>query len=85
MCNRKALNEDSNRSQTMYGSVADDVRAAATRPYHTTLLCEPDFPFAQDGTRKDAHFRARQHFWWLTRASHLSRSRETFRCVNGLF
>ena len=28
------------------------------------LLCAPDFPFIQDGTRRDGDFRARQHAWY---------------------
>ena len=28
------------------------------------LLCAPDFPFIQDGTRRDEDFRARQHAWY---------------------
>ncbi|RYD62200.1 MAG: ATPase [Verrucomicrobiaceae bacterium] len=37
----------------------------ALRPYRLAVLCEPDFPFVQDGTRRDAAFRERQHLWYL--------------------
>ena len=29
------------------------------------VLCEPDFPFVQDGTRQDESFRLEQHAWYL--------------------
>lgn len=35
--------------------------------YALTVLCAPDFPFAQDGTRRDGAFRERQHAWYLER------------------
>jgi nicotinamide riboside kinase len=35
----------------------------AERRYDTILLCAPDFPFEQDGTRRDTDFRAWQHEW----------------------
>ena len=40
-------------------------RLAAERRYDLTLLCAPDFPFVQDGTRRDDAFRRRQHAWYL--------------------
>jgi HTH-type transcriptional repressor of NAD biosynthesis genes len=39
--------------------------ALASRTYHRVLLCAPDFPFVQDGTRREADFRDRQHAWYL--------------------
>lgn len=53
-------------SEAMFGEVSAEVRSAAFRDYPITLLCEPDFPFVQDGTRQNADFRARQHAWYLT-------------------
>ena len=38
--------------------------AASTR-YDVSVLCEPDFPFVQDGTRQDEAFRLRQHAWYV--------------------
>jgi NadR type nicotinamide-nucleotide adenylyltransferase len=52
-------------SEAMFGEVSAEVRSAALRDYRITLLCEPDFPFVQDGTRQNADFRARQHAWYL--------------------
>ena len=36
------------------------------RRYDLVVLCEPDFPFVQDGTRRDAAFRQRQTEWYVT-------------------
>jgi HTH-type transcriptional regulator, transcriptional repressor of NAD biosynthesis genes len=41
----------------------------SARPYDLIVLCAPDFPFVQDGTRRDEAFRARQHAWYLERLS----------------
>jgi len=40
-------------------------RLAQSHRYHTTVLCAPDFPFVQDGTRQDDAFRHRQHRWYV--------------------
>lgn len=34
------------------------------RSYDLTVLCEPDFSFEQDGTRKNETFRLEQHRWY---------------------
>lgn len=52
-------------SREMFGRAAPELEHLATRRYRLAVLCEPDFPFAQDGTRRDAAFRARQHAWYL--------------------
>lgn len=44
-----------------FGRAEPELHALAARPYDITLLCAPDFPFVQDGTRRDAAFRAQQH------------------------
>jgi HTH-type transcriptional regulator, transcriptional repressor of NAD biosynthesis genes len=49
----------------LFGSAPAELEAEARRPYDFTILCEPDFPFEQDGTRQDAAFRQRQHEWYL--------------------
>jgi NadR type nicotinamide-nucleotide adenylyltransferase len=49
----------------MFQSVPASLSDAAGRRYDLTILCAPDFPFVQDGTRRDAAFRARQHAWYL--------------------
>jgi len=67
-------------SGEMFGQVTGDVRNAAGRRYHQTILCAPDFPFVQDGTRRDAQFRKKQHDWYL---SELTRRRIQFVEVGG--
>jgi HTH-type transcriptional repressor of NAD biosynthesis genes len=52
-------------SEHDYGTVDPAVRALAARPYAHTFVCAPDFPFVQDGTRRDAAFRETQHRWYL--------------------
>jgi NadR type nicotinamide-nucleotide adenylyltransferase len=52
-------------SEHDYGEVDPAVRTLAARPYAHTFVCAPDFPFVQDGTRRDAAFRERQHRWYL--------------------
>ncbi len=48
-----------------FGRVDPRVRRLARRRYDHTFVCAPDFPFVQDGTRRDRDFRARQHRWYL--------------------
>lgn len=52
-------------SEDGYGKVDPAVQALAERPYAVTFVCAPDIPFVQDGTRRDAAFRQRQHVWYL--------------------
>jgi len=52
-------------SQDGYGRVDPAVSRLAARRYTHTFVCAPDFPFVQDGTRRDAAFRQRQHDWFL--------------------
>jgi HTH-type transcriptional repressor of NAD biosynthesis genes len=47
-----------------FGRVDPAVRQLAQRAYAHTFLCAPDFPFVQDGTRRDTAFRARQFRWY---------------------
>lgn len=44
-----------------------ELHALAHRPYHLTVVCEPDFAFVQDGCRRDDGFRQAQHAWTLAR------------------
>lgn len=44
-----------------FGHAEPELHALATRPYHLALLCAPDIPFVQDGTRRDEAYRTRQH------------------------
>jgi len=52
-------------SENDYGKVDPVVARLAARRYAHTFVCAPDFPFVQDGTRRDAAFRQRQHDWFL--------------------
>jgi nicotinamide riboside kinase len=52
-------------SEEMFGRAAESIIENAKRQYHHTILCAPDFPFSQDGTRQDAAFRQRQHDWYV--------------------
>ena len=51
-------------SDAMFGRVAPELAALSQRPYASTVLCAPDFPFVQDGTRRDDEFRLRQHTFY---------------------
>jgi NadR type nicotinamide-nucleotide adenylyltransferase len=48
----------------MFGRVNADLALLATREYDAIVLCRPDFPFVQDGTRREKSFRAQQHAWY---------------------
>lgn len=52
-------------SMSMFNQVDTQLHELANRRYDVVFLCAPDFPFIQDGTRKDADFRQRQHIWYL--------------------
>lgn len=44
-------------------------RALAACEHVVVLSCAPDFDFVQDGTRRDAAFRQRQHAWYCEQLS----------------
>jgi NadR type nicotinamide-nucleotide adenylyltransferase len=48
-----------------HGMAPEALQALARRPYHLTVVCEPDFDFVQDGCRRDDSFRQAQHAWTL--------------------
>lgn len=48
----------------MFGHQAPELTLAAQRPYDLLVLCEPDFGFVQDGTRRGADFQRDQHRWY---------------------
>jgi HTH-type transcriptional regulator, transcriptional repressor of NAD biosynthesis genes len=48
----------------MFGRVLPDLETLANRTYDAINLCKPDFPFVQDGTRRDETFRLHQHNWY---------------------
>jgi HTH-type transcriptional repressor of NAD biosynthesis genes len=51
-------------SHEMFHRAAPELEALAQRPYHHIILCGDDIPFAQDGTRRDASFRAKGQHWY---------------------
>ena len=51
-------------SEAMFGEIDPELIALAARPYDMTFLCAADFPFVQDGTRRDSKFRQRQNHWY---------------------
>lgn len=51
----------------MFGRSDPELEQLAGRRYDAVVLCAPDFPFVQDGTRREAAFRLRQHAWYLER------------------
>jgi len=67
-------------SQDGYGKVDPAVTRLAARRYTHTFVCAPDFPFVQDGTRRDAAFRQRQHDWYVEK---LDRANVAYSVVHG--
>ena len=53
-------------SHHLFGRADPALEVLAQRDYTLHLLCAPDFPFHQDGTRQDAAFRAAQDVWFRT-------------------
>ena len=53
-------------SLDIFGWAAPQLEQLAERPYDYLFLCAPDFPFVQDGTRREAGFRDVQHRWYVT-------------------
>lgn len=52
-------------SDALFGRTDPGLVQLAERDYDLVFLCEPDFPFVQDGTRQDEAFRDRQHAWYV--------------------
>lgn len=48
----------------MFGRAEAALLDLAGHDYDLVVLCAPDFPFIQDGTRRDDSFRLRQHAWY---------------------
>ena len=48
-----------------YGNADPELIERARRTYRLNVLCEPDFPFVQDGTRRGEAFCQHQHAWYL--------------------
>ena len=51
-------------SHEMFHRAAPELEALARRFYHHLILCADDFPFDQDGTRRDAAFRTHGQSWY---------------------
>jgi NadR type nicotinamide-nucleotide adenylyltransferase len=52
-------------SLELFGHAEPELEALSRRKYALHVLCAPDFKFVQEGTRRDAAFRQRQHEWYL--------------------
>lgn len=52
-------------SVDLFGKADPELASMAQRRYDLVVLCAPDFPFFQDGTRRDTAFREAQHAWYL--------------------
>ena len=52
-------------SNHLFGKTDEILEQMANRAYDFVILCAPDFPFVQDGTRQNASFRTFQHEWYL--------------------
>ncbi len=63
-----------------FGRAEAQLHALAERTYDFILLCAPDLPFIQDGTRRDPAFRERQHEFYL---AELTRRKARFLLVEG--
>ena len=46
-----------------YGKADPELVSMSWRPYDLTLVCAPDFPFVQDGSRSSDDFRLRHDRW----------------------
>jgi NadR type nicotinamide-nucleotide adenylyltransferase len=53
-------------SRHLFGRADVELERLAARPYELTVLCAPDFPFVQDGTREGPPLRDGQHAWYLS-------------------
>ncbi len=63
-----------------FGRAEPELKQLAEHPYDLFLLCSPELPFVQDGTRRDAAFRARQHDFYLAQ---LARQQARWHLVEG--
>lgn len=67
-------------SETLFGGIDTALEELAARRYDHLFLCAADFPFVQDGTRRDAAFRQRQNDWYRDR---LDRAGVSYTVVSG--
>jgi len=52
-------------SKYLFGRVDPELERLSIRSYDAVMLCAPDFPFVQDGTRQPESFRTLQHEWYV--------------------
>lgn len=52
-------------SLELFNESPDQLTWLAERDYDVTVLCRPDFPFVQDGTRMDDAFRMKGYQWYI--------------------
>jgi HTH-type transcriptional regulator, transcriptional repressor of NAD biosynthesis genes len=57
----------------MFGRIQPELAKLATRDYDAAILCKPDFPFVQDGSRREEAFRDQQYAWYQQQSA-------TFKC-----
>lgn len=67
-------------SEAIFGRVDPILVDLAGRPYDHIFLCEPDFDFVQDGTRRDQAFQILQQRWY---AAQLGKRRIPFQLLSG--
>jgi HTH-type transcriptional regulator, transcriptional repressor of NAD biosynthesis genes len=48
----------------MFGRIQPELAKLAAREYDAAILCKPDFPFVQDGSRREEAFRDQQYAWY---------------------
>jgi HTH-type transcriptional regulator, transcriptional repressor of NAD biosynthesis genes len=48
----------------MFGHIDPQLAKLAARSYDAAILCKPDFPFVQDGSRREEAFRDQQQAWY---------------------
>ena len=51
-------------SRYLFDRAEPELERLANRLYDAVVLCAPDFPFIQDGTRQPESFRSLQHEWY---------------------
>jgi NadR type nicotinamide-nucleotide adenylyltransferase len=69
-------------SRQLFQRAHPELDRLAERSYDRVVLCEPDFPFQQDGTRQGAEFSRLQHDW--TRAQLRQRGVPVFHALGPL-
>jgi NadR type nicotinamide-nucleotide adenylyltransferase len=55
----------------MFGRIQPELAKLAAREYDAVILCKPDFPFVQDGSRREEAFRDQQYAWYLQQTAAL--------------